>query len=431
MRTAWKAFGRQFRPFVAYVFRRFFADGGLGMAASLTYTTLLSLVPLLTVAFSVLSAFPVFQDARDSLQQALFANLLPEPAQAVRDYLNRFMANTGRLTVAGTVGLGVTSIFLLLTIESTVNALFRARAREALVYRLLVFWALLTLGPLVMALSLSLSGYFLSLAEGTGLASILRSGVMSYVVPSLITAAVLTFFFLIIPNRSIGFLAAFTGAAVAGLLFGLLRIGFGIYIRQFPTYEAIYGAISAVPIFLVWVFCSWTVVLLGAVVTASLSDWLRAGGRPSEAAFSGGRKLVIALAVLRTLHVHARTGGAMPAAALSAAAGYSDRVIEQACTALRDRGYVARASTGGWVLARDLAEVSLFDLFTDLGLALGSGDRGEGWRGRLAEQLGRLRRMQEDAGQISLRALIEEPEEGKTSPRAVDQSVPSRSRRTS
>lgn len=146
--------------FFSYVGGRFSRDRCLRMAAGLSYTSLLAIVPLTAIAFSMLAAFPVFSGVRDVLQDAVFSNLLPQTADATKDYFNQFIQNTTTLSAVGIVALAATAVLLLGTIEADMNAIFRVVRPRVLVPRLLVFWALLTLGPLLLGASFSLSTYF-------------------------------------------------------------------------------------------------------------------------------------------------------------------------------------------------------------------------------------------------------------------------------
>ncbi len=267
--------------FLKYVGRRFGEDRCLRMAAGLSYTSLLAIVPLTAIAFSMLAAFPVFSGVRESLQEVMFANLLPSSAEASREYFDMFVKNTTSLSAVGIVALAATAVLLLGTIEADLNAIFRVARPRALLPRLLVFWALLTLGPLLLGASFSLSTYFFAATEWLGIDTAKGPlGFAATLVPTLMIFMLLTIFYMVIPNRPVGFIAALVGGVLAGLAFTVLRKTFGWYVVTFPTYQNIYGALSVVPIFLVWMYLSWLVVLVGAVLTASMSEWQSAGGKP-------------------------------------------------------------------------------------------------------------------------------------------------------
>ncbi|MGA0394795.1 MAG: YihY family inner membrane protein, partial [Rhodospirillales bacterium] len=156
----WANFVRISRHFIGFLWHRFVENDCLRLAASLSYTSMLAIVPLTAIAFSMLAAFPVFEGVREEFQSVLFKNFLPTSAEAMRDYFDQFVDNTAKLTAVGIIGLALIAVLLLGTIESALNSIFRVIRPRALLPRLLVFWALLTLGPLLLGASFSLSTYF-------------------------------------------------------------------------------------------------------------------------------------------------------------------------------------------------------------------------------------------------------------------------------
>lgn len=407
----------QVLPFAGYVWRRFAEDRGWRMAAGLSYTSLLAIVPLTAIAFSMLAAFPVFDSVKDQLQSAVFANLLPDSAVAIQDYVDGFVENTAGLSAIGIVALAATTVLLLGTIEADLNSIFRIKRPRALAPRLLVFWAMITLGPLLLGMSFSLSTYFFAATEWLGVD--IFTGPLSLVtqsVPTMIVIVMLAVFFFTIPNRPVNALDALIGGLVAGLLFATLRKGFGWYVATFPTYQNIYGALSVVPIFLVWMYLSWTVVLMGAVMTASLGAWRSSGGPPVEGELGAGPRLVAAIRILALLFEKSRSGGKVMRRDLLRQLGISDGTVEGLLERLRDNGFVERTQRGGWVLIRDLAGVTLYDLYQalhlglrdeDMELAGEGGDGDDGWHERLGSCLRDLKAAQRGATDVSLRELIE------------------------
>jgi len=243
--------------FFSYVGGRFSSDRCLRMAAGLSYTSLLAIVPLTAIAFSMLAAFPVFSGVRDVLQDAVFSNLLPQTADATKDYFNQFIQNTTTLSAVGIVALAATAVLLLGTIEADMNAIFRVVLPRALVPRLLVFWALLTLGPLLLGASFSLSTYFFAATQWVGIDT--NGGLIAFFgtfLPTIMIILMLTVFYVIIPNRPVSLTAGISGALIAGIGFTILRKIFSWYIVTFPTYQNIYGAMSVIPIFLIWMYLS-------------------------------------------------------------------------------------------------------------------------------------------------------------------------------
>jgi membrane protein len=413
-RIDWHAIITGGRQFAAYVWRRFDEDGCLRMAASLSYTSLLAIVPLTAIAFAMLAAFPVFSGVREQLQAVVFANLLPDAAQAMSEYFDQFVANTTRLTAVGIVGLALTAVLLLGTIEADLNAIFRVAQPRALVPRLLVFWALITLGPLMLGASLSLSTYLFAATEWMGIDPFTGlAGTITGWLPTLIVMALLALFYGIIPNRPVNALGAILGGVVAGALFAGLRAIFGYYVTAFPTYQTIYGAVSVVPIFLVWMYLSWTVVLLGAVLTASLTEWRTTGGRLASQSLGPGARLALALHIVSILFENSRQGRRRASrATFLHAAGCGETAIDEMLATLVANGYAVSTTDNEWVLSRDLASVTLYDLFCDLGLAPSEQDivvEGEGWRRRLAVRLMELRHAHQNVMDVSLREIVAGP----------------------
>lgn len=393
----------------ALVWRRFDEEGGFRMAASLSYTSLLAIVPLTAIAFAMLAAFPVFEGLRERFQDVLFANFLPESAAAMRDSFNQFVSNAARLTAFGIVGLAVTAILLLGTVEADINAIFRVGRARGLAPRLLVFWALITLGPLLLGASFSLSTYFFALTRWVGAEAV--SGtlhIVSGILPTVIVIVALALGYMVVPNRRIRGADAFLGGLVAGILFSGLRAGFGFYVANFPTYQAVYGAVAVVPIFLVWMYLSWTVVLLGASLTAVLGEW-RVGVRGNATPSDCGQRLVAALGILALLRGAGLEGRGVSRNDILMQSGLDGAWIDRLLLKFQHDGYADRTQRHGWVLVGDLSNVTLYDFMLFLDAAVrppGAGAGGAAWQGRLGEQLARLTRAQKEAAATPLRDLL-------------------------
>lgn len=390
--------------------QRFAEDRCLRMAASLSYTSLLAVVPLTAIAFAMLAAFPVFEGVREKFQDIVFANFLPTAADSMTTYLNQFVANTTTLSAVGIIALALTAVLLLSTIETAMNTIFRVARPRRLGPRLLVFWAVITLGPLLLGASFSLSTYFFAATEWLGVdVGGTVGGQLAIMAPTLILITLLALFYIAIPNRPVDARAALVGALVAGLLIAVLRKVFGFYVANFPTYQNIYGALSAIPIFLIWMYLSWTMVLLGAVLAATASEWVAAGGRPPRAHGTPGTRLSVALSILDALRTAAKGGKPVKQRHLLKAARATDLMLEEVLGLLRDGNYVA-ASGNKWVLSRDLTAVNLHDLYTALGLGLDENDLGladEGWEARLKDALSTMRERNADAFSTTVEAFLQ------------------------
>jgi len=360
------------------ILRRFGEDQCLRIAASLSYTSLLSLVPLMAISFAIFAAFPAFEGVQDKLQAYVFDNFVPAAGDAVAQYLQTFTEKTGGMTTLGIVGLGVTAVMLLATIEDALNRIFRVREKRPFVSRLLMFWALLTLGPLLMGASLSLSTYFYALTNWVpvdGVGGLSVSAFASVILPNVMMMAALTFFYIFVPNRSISWKNGIIGGVVAGFFFAVLKKAFGLYVSNFPSYQAIYGVLATIPIFLIWMYLTWAVVLMGALLTATLEDWGRSAMRKGKA-ITPAEKMAAALHALRLLKEQHGKGGPLEDRILARELG-SDVAVD-VMKALNGAGFVALTEEDKWVLARDLGQAELYELHHILGLDLQSGDLGQG-----------------------------------------------------
>ncbi len=403
----------QIGTFAVYVWRRLSEDRCIRMAAGLSYTSLLAIVPLTAIAFSVLAAFPAFEGVWETIQETLFANLLPQSADAIRDNFDQFVRNTASLSAVGVVALAATAILLLATVETDINVIFRVARPRALAPRLLVFWALLTLGPLLLGASFSLATYFFAATEWLGLESAGTNDFLATVLPTFMMVVLLTVFYMIIPNRPVGFLAGLVGGVIAGVAFTLLRKGFGWYIVTFPTYQNIYGALSVIPIFLVWMYLSWLVVLIGAVLTASVSEWRSAGGKPLDGRVSSNMRFVFAMQVLAVLFKAAKAGeGAVHRTQILRATRGGGEAVDHVLIQLRKAKFVERSGANRWLMARDVDAVTLHDVYRVLGLGFEAripNQLDEPWCERLSARLTELQSLDEQALSTNLRDVFDGP----------------------
>lgn len=361
--------------FLGYAGRRFLDDGCPRQAAGLSYVTLLAIVPMLAIVLAVLTGFPAFEDWRFNFQILVYENLMPDAGLEVSDQLTTFIEKASGLTAPGLLGLAVTVLLLMSNINGAFNAIWRVAEPRSLALRLTVYWTLLTLGPLLIGASISVSSYAFAAAQWFGDADI-GIGVLRATRLLSFLLAVLGFglLYLLVPNRSVHPAHALAGGFVAALLFELLKVGFGLYLRAFPSYQLVYGAISAVPIFLVWMYLCWAVVLFGAEIAAALPEWRAAQARGGVGAGTGAR-LALALSLIARLREASREGAKLRERRLGRGLPAAPADIDDTLRRLRRGGLVERALGGRWLLARDLEAVSLGDLseMLDLGLAPGPG----------------------------------------------------------
>ena len=255
------------------LWRRIDQDNMTTQAGNLAYVSLLALVPLVAVVFALFAAFPVFSDISVQLKNFIFTNFMPAAGDVIQRYLDQFVANVNKMTAVGAVGLIVTALLLMHSVDSALNAIRRSNRSRPMVYSFAVYWMILTLGPLLAGASLAISSYLLSLrwVNVSGVTSLIDQVLRIF--PLLLSILAFWLLYSIVPTRSVPGRDALTGAVVAGLLFELGKKGFALYVTMFPSYQLIYGVLAVIPILFLWVYWTWCIVLLGAEVTVTLNDY--------------------------------------------------------------------------------------------------------------------------------------------------------------
>lgn len=284
----------------ARTLRERFSEDRLGLtASSLTFTTTMALVPLVTVALAIFTAFPMFAKLQSVLQQWLVASLIPDNiARQVLGYLTQFAGQASKLGGAGIALLLVTAVALILTIDHTLNGIWRVRTRRPLGQRVLVYWAALTLGPLVLGVSLSITSYAISASKGV--VGVMPGGVqllldvLQFFLVAWGTAAMYHF----VPNTWVKWSHAWAGGLFVSAGLEIAKKLLALYLGKVPTYSVLYGAFATVPILLIWIYVAWAIVLLGAVIAAylpTLTSGIQHRGR------SHGLQFQLALEALQQL----------------------------------------------------------------------------------------------------------------------------------
>lgn len=373
--------GRAAWEFLLALITRFREERVTQTAGSLTYTTLLALVPLFTVALAVSTAFPVFDQWTAALQLFILENVLPDtPAiDTVMEQINSFTSNVGRLTAIGVAGFAVTSVMLMLTIDNALNRIFRVQRRRSIAQNIFMYWSVITLGPLLIGASLSAT--YMAVRQSVDVLQLeLLADVLFGLVPFVLTWLGLVLLYWLVPARRVEWSHAFVGGLLAAVVFEIAKRGFALYLKQVPTYALIYGAFATIPIFLIWLYLSWLIVLTGAILTAMLPAFRSKPERyrvPGEA-------LADALGVLSHLARAHRQGRVVPLNALAREL----RVLPDRCEEILERaralGWAARTEKDRWILARDANAIQLSEVYrafvfdaeavgvpeTDLGLSL-------------------------------------------------------------
>ncbi len=342
--------------FGEFLVQRFWNNRGLACAAELTYTTLFAVVPMMTVTFTMLSVVPAFQGVGNQIQEYIFHNFIPSTGEVIQSYLTTFSTQARQLTWVGVGLLMLTSVMMLLTIENTFNTIWRIDQPRRGVSRLLLYWAVLTMGPLVLGAGFASTTYIASLSLLSGPHALLSAGWLFQFVPLLLNVAAFTLIYAAVPNTRVPVIHALIGGLAAAALLEVARRGFSLYVVVFPSYELIYGAFAAVPLFLLWIYLSWIIVLFCAELVCGLSsslEWREQNVPP----------LLVMLVILRILyqrqqlgqsvrlqHAH-QAGWPIPSDQWTQIMGFLER-----------EHLVTRVSVARWVLCRDLSHYSLDQL---------------------------------------------------------------------
>ena len=350
--------------YVRYLIKRAQEDRFAQVAGSLTFTTLLSLVPFVTIALGLFSAFPIFDQLRDALEGFMVDNLLPEEAsKAIMTHVTEFTSKAAGLTAVGVFALGITAVLLLQTIDHALNAIWRVPRPRPLAQRILIYWASVSLGPLLIGGGLFITSYAVSNSLGLLPGGRWFTHWLLDLVPVGLTMLAFTLLYVAVPNRDVQWKHAAIGGAVAMIGFEAMKHLLGMYVANIPTYHLIYGAFAAIPIFLLWVYLSWLVTLMGALVAAT---WPLMAYERAEARKWPGMAFTDAMRILALLFEARKNGGATPRqirAGLRTGFTESETMLEQ----LRDAGWIGRVDGARgelrWVLLVDPALLRVADVF--------------------------------------------------------------------
>ncbi len=353
---------------IGYIVRRFSRDSCPSVASSLSYTSLLAMVPMMAIGLAMFAAFPAFSNMRETLLRSLIENTAPSLAVIVEGHLQTFISNAGETTGVGILGLAITALLLINTIQTAFDRIWGG-GRGFKIQRFPVYWALITLGPILFGIAFSISSYAFAIAQSS---SYMSGAVRLYaaIAPFILEAVGFLLFYRLIPTRPVRWMDAATGAVIAAVLFELLKRAFGYYLGFLGSYQTLYGALAALPIFLIWMYLGWMVVLIGAEITASLPEW-RSGRRDPDERPRRGDVLGLALGALASLRtIQSTASGGEKLDYMSRELGAEIGKLTYVMDMLRGARFVVRSDNRRWVLARDLNEVTLNDLVGALNLSL-------------------------------------------------------------
>jgi membrane protein len=241
-------------------------------AGSLAFTTVLGLVPLATVTFAFVARFPVFQQWLDALEVFLLKYTLPGGAnEVVHRYFREFTEKAAGLTGMSVVFILLAATLVIATIEREINALWGIGVKRPMARRLVVYVLGTTLGPLLVGASISVTTWVLTQSLAAVPTELTPTGFAVKAMPLVLSTLALALLYALVPNRRVPWRHAFAGAFPAALAFEGAKHLFAAYVKNVPTYELVYGTLAALPVFLIWIYVCWLIVLAGAAITATLT----------------------------------------------------------------------------------------------------------------------------------------------------------------
>ncbi len=374
--------------FARFFFRQFYKQKGLQIASSLAYTTLLALVPLLTVMFSFLGGLPVFENVGETIQTYIFNNFVPAFGETVLEYLRSFSRQASQLTVTGVAFLFVIALMLMATIDNALNSIWHIRSQRNPIARFLVYWAILTMGPILLGIGMFSTSYILSLPAlsdmDTGFG--LKERLLSWL-PFITTSIAFTILYILIPNCFVLRRHAIIGGVIAAVLFELAKYGFGFYVRAMTGFQTIYGALSVIPMFLIWIYTSWVVLLLGAHITYCLSAFRleleKRGMKDHDWSFDEVYQ------VIKLLWLGQKEGKSVSGVDVrKGGVKIPQHQVNEIMGCLQAANWVHATGSGYWILSRDMDEVSMLDLVKIIPKPLPMEGKGSGSRdGEIVQEI--------------------------------------------
>ncbi|WP_457808067.1 YihY family inner membrane protein [Kushneria sp. EE4] len=386
------------------LFKRFNAHDGLQTAASLTYTTLFAVVPLTTVVYALFAAIPEFQDAGDRIQQFVFQQFVPETGETILNMLRGFTQQARGLTMVGVAFLLVTSILMMMTVESALNRIWGVRHNRRGLMGFLMYWAVLTLGPILIGSGFLLSSYLASISVLNSAASWLGgSDFILHFLPPILSFLAFLFIYITVPNARVRFKHAAAGALLVSVSLELAKWGFSIYVTNFPSYQILYGAFAAVPLFLLWIFLSWAIILMGAELAAWLDESQHADWRRWPLFWQ-------ATGILMLLHqTQAEGRGALKSSRVRKRLGGNYHTLR---AVLVEKGWVAISEEDEWVLTRPLETLSLKEFVNGLSWPMPEQYRAPDGYSKLADMMKTARQRHDDALDVPMASAISNPAHG-------------------
>lgn len=268
-----KEYWHEHKGLLFYFIRRIQRQQIQIVAGYLSYVCLMSLVPLVVVMLSVMTAFPLFAELQQSIEQFVYSNFVPAAGDVVQLYLSGFVANASKMSAVAISFLFVAALLLISSIDSTFNKIWRVNDKRRTITSFAMYWMVLTLGPILVGASIALTSYLMSIVSVDEYDVLGLSDILLRMLPLFTSIVAFVILYMAVPNKAVPFKYAVSGAILAGFLFELAKKVFALYITAFPSYQVIYGALATIPIIFLWVYVSWLIVLIGALITVSLQEY--------------------------------------------------------------------------------------------------------------------------------------------------------------
>lgn len=346
--------------FLRLLWQQFKDDGCRESAAALTYTTLFAIVPVMTVTFAIFRAMPQMQDTGNGIQDWLFSYILPSADAQIQGYLQGFSEQATHLTGIGVIFLVVTSVLMLRTIEGTMNRIWKVKVPRKGLTSLLMYWAVLTLGPICLGIGIGVSSYVASSAVFRDTLHFFGlTHVLLVMVPFFFSSFLLTLLYIVVPNCHVPIRKGIIAGVSAAILFELAKGGFVLFIKNSPSYQLIYGAFAAVPLFLLWIFISWVILLGGAELLRTMVVFRETRNHVPM--------LQALLRLLEALWLRQRSGEVLkPSEVRRLLLKAGVERWDEFRNLLMELDLMQRTDQGSYVLTRDLSQLSLSELIKQL-----------------------------------------------------------------
>lgn len=248
----------------------------------LSYVTLMSLVPLVMVMVSIVSAFPIFGELHNDIENFIFSNFVPAASEQIQQQIDGFVTNASQMPATAIFFLFVLALLMISAVDKSLNRIWKVHKRRKRITAFAIYWMILTLGPILVGISIVATSYVVSLATFRGVDMTGFNELLLRLLPLMASLAGYLVLYMLVPNINVKFKHAILGATVATVLFELAKKGFAIYVTHLPSYEAIYGTLAVIPILFLWVYLSWLIVFIGAELVVCMQEFNGFVNKPSK-----------------------------------------------------------------------------------------------------------------------------------------------------